>query len=34
MFGLDFGADKGQLLQAMQGHILAQTELMGTYKKQ
>ena len=34
MFGLAFGADKGQLLRVMQGYILAQTELMGTYKKQ
>ncbi|MFQ5610826.1 MAG: YbhB/YbcL family Raf kinase inhibitor-like protein [Anaerolineae bacterium] len=28
------GADKEQLLQAMEGHILAQTELMGTYRRQ
>jgi Raf kinase inhibitor-like YbhB/YbcL family protein len=33
VLGLASGADKSQLLQAMQGHILAQTELMGTYKK-
>lgn len=31
---LDAGADKKQLLQAMEGHILAQTELMGTYTRQ
>jgi Raf kinase inhibitor-like YbhB/YbcL family protein len=33
VLGLASGADKSQLLQAMQGHILAQTELMGTYKR-
>ncbi len=33
VLGLASGADKNQLLQAMQGHILAQTELMGTYKR-
>jgi Raf kinase inhibitor-like YbhB/YbcL family protein len=33
VLGLASGADKSQLLPAMQGHILAQTELMGTYKK-
>jgi Raf kinase inhibitor-like YbhB/YbcL family protein len=33
VLGLSSGADKSQLLQAMQGHILAQTELMGTYKR-
>lgn len=27
------GANKEQLLQALQGHILAQAELMGTYKR-
>ena len=27
------GASKEQLLQAMQGHILAQSELMGTFSK-
>jgi Raf kinase inhibitor-like YbhB/YbcL family protein len=30
---LPAGADKSQLLQAMKGHILAQTELMGTYAR-
>lgn len=30
---LSSGADKGQLLQAMEGHILVQTELMGTYSR-
>ena len=29
--GLDQNADKGQVLAAMEGHILAETELMGTY---
>jgi len=28
------GASKEQLLRAMEGHILAQTELMGTYTRQ
>jgi Raf kinase inhibitor-like YbhB/YbcL family protein len=28
---LDAGATKAQLLKAMQGHVLAQAELMGTY---
>jgi hypothetical protein len=27
------GANKGQLLKAMEGHILGQAELMGTFKK-
>jgi phosphatidylethanolamine-binding protein (PEBP) family uncharacterized protein len=27
-------ADKGELERAMQGHVLAQTELVGTYQKQ
>jgi Raf kinase inhibitor-like YbhB/YbcL family protein len=31
---LNTGADKKQLEQAMKGHILAQTELMGTYSRQ
>jgi Raf kinase inhibitor-like YbhB/YbcL family protein len=31
--GLSAGADKGELLQAMEGHILAQDELMGTFSK-
>jgi Raf kinase inhibitor-like YbhB/YbcL family protein len=30
---LSSNADKEQLLQAMAGHILAQTELMGTYTR-
>jgi Raf kinase inhibitor-like YbhB/YbcL family protein len=30
---LPSGADKGRLLEAMQGHILAQGELMGTFTK-
>lgn len=30
---LSSGASKDQLLQAMQGHILAQGELMGTFSK-
>ena len=31
---LNSGEDKAGLLAAMEGHILAQTELMGTYSKQ
>jgi len=31
---LDAGASKEQLLQAMEGHILAQTEVMGLYTRQ
>ena len=31
---LPAGVDKAQLLQAMEGHILAQAELMGTYARQ
>ncbi len=34
MLDLAGGATKEQLLQAMEGHILAQTELMGRYSKQ
>ncbi len=30
---LSNNADKNQLLQAMEGHILTQTELMGTFSK-
>jgi Raf kinase inhibitor-like YbhB/YbcL family protein len=30
---LKAGAGKGQVLDAMKGHILAQTELMGTFSK-
>jgi Raf kinase inhibitor-like YbhB/YbcL family protein len=31
---LDPGADAGQVRQAMEGHILAEGELMGTYSRQ
>jgi Raf kinase inhibitor-like YbhB/YbcL family protein len=31
---LDAGATKEELLQAMEGHMLAQTELMGTYTRE
>jgi hypothetical protein len=30
---LDSGATKDQLLEAMQGHILAEAQLMGTYSR-
>lgn len=33
MLGLSSGADKGELLKAMEGHILAQGELMGTFTR-
>lgn len=33
VLGLSAGADKGELLKAMEGHILAQGELMGTYSR-
>lgn len=33
MLDLAAGADKEQLLQAMESHTLAQTELMGTYSR-
>ena len=33
MLDLAAGAGKEQLLQAMEGHILAQTELMGLYSR-
>ena len=33
MVGLLPGANKGELLKGMQGHILAQSELMGTFSK-
>lgn len=33
MLGLSSGADKGELLKAMEGHILAQGQLMGTFSK-
>jgi Raf kinase inhibitor-like YbhB/YbcL family protein len=31
--GLSAGADKGELLKAMEGHILAEAELMGIFSK-
>jgi Raf kinase inhibitor-like YbhB/YbcL family protein len=34
MLNLEAGANKDRLLEAMEGHILAQTELMGTYTRQ
>ncbi|MBN1219775.1 MAG: YbhB/YbcL family Raf kinase inhibitor-like protein [Anaerolineae bacterium] len=34
MLDLAAGANKTKLLQAMEGHILAQAELMGTYARQ
>ena len=34
LLNLKEGADKKQIEAAMQGHILAQAELMGTYKRQ
>ncbi|MEW5768638.1 MAG: YbhB/YbcL family Raf kinase inhibitor-like protein [bacterium] len=34
VLNLASGASKDQLLQAMKGHILAQTELMGAYTRQ
>src|SRR5687768_16586323 len=33
MLGLSSGADNGELLKAMEGHILAQGELMGMFSK-
>jgi len=33
MLGLDSGVDKRTILKAMEGHILAQGELMGTFAK-
>jgi len=33
LLALSSGADKDQLLKVMQGHILAQGELMGTFSK-
>lgn len=33
MLGLSPGADKGELLKAMEGHTLGQGELMGTFSK-
>jgi hypothetical protein len=30
---LDAGASKNQVLKAMEGHILAQTEVMGVYSR-
>jgi Raf kinase inhibitor-like YbhB/YbcL family protein len=34
MLDLTFGAAKAQLTAAMAGHVLAQTELMGLYRRQ
>ena len=34
VLGLDAGATKKELLLAMEGHVLAQVELMGTYSRQ
>ncbi|HJR79316.1 MAG TPA: YbhB/YbcL family Raf kinase inhibitor-like protein [Anaerolineales bacterium] len=33
VLGLSPGADKGELLKAMEGHTLAQGELMGTFSR-
>jgi hypothetical protein len=33
MVAISAGADKGELLKAMEGHILAQGELMGTFSR-
>ncbi|HLF73013.1 MAG TPA: YbhB/YbcL family Raf kinase inhibitor-like protein [Anaerolineales bacterium] len=33
MLGILAGADKGELLKAMEGHLLAQGELMGTFSR-
>jgi Raf kinase inhibitor-like YbhB/YbcL family protein len=33
VLNLDSGATKAELLEAMQGHILAESQLMGTYKR-
>jgi Raf kinase inhibitor-like YbhB/YbcL family protein len=33
MLGLSAGADKGELLKAMEGHTLGQGELIGTFSK-
>ncbi len=33
LINLDAGADRKELMQAMQGHILAEAGLMGTYTK-
>ena len=34
MLNLQAGATKGQILKAMEGHILGQGQLMGTYMRQ
>ena len=34
VLGLDAGATKKELLRAVEGHVLAQVELMGTYSRQ
>ena len=31
--GLDAGASRGQVEQAMKGHVLAEAEVMGTYRR-
>jgi len=33
VLGLDAGAGKKQVLKAMEGHVLAQAEVMGTYSR-
>lgn len=32
--GLEAGATKGQLVEAMRGHVLAEAELVGTYERE
>ena len=33
LYALDAGVSNKQLLQAMEGHVLAQTEVMGVYSR-
>jgi phosphatidylethanolamine-binding protein (PEBP) family uncharacterized protein len=33
MFNLKLGLTKDELLKAMEGHVLAEVQLMGTYKR-
>lgn len=33
MLGLSPGADKGEVLSAMEGHVLGESQFMGTYKR-